>query len=67
MSYLEAEIEKTFIGFRATVKFKELMQKYIVKDTHANLSDFIRSAIREKIQRDYPELMRTLFEEDDEK
>ena len=61
---METEIEKTFIGFRATKKFKELMQQYILKDTHANLSDFIRSAIREKIQRDYPQLMRTLFDEE---
>lgn len=63
---MEKEIETTLIGFRVTKKFKDLMHQYILKDTHVNLSDFIRSAIREKIQRDYPELMRALFEEGDE-
>lgn len=62
---MNREIETTFIGFRATKKFKELMYQYILKNTHANLSDFIRTAIREKIGRDYPQLMKTLFEEEE--
>ena len=36
--------------------FLEAMDKYIKRDTHATRSEFIRQSIREKIQRDAPEL-----------
>jgi len=60
---MNEQIETAIIAFRVTKKFKELMEEYVLKDTHSNLSDFIRSAIREKIQRDSPQLIRTIFEE----
>jgi Arc/MetJ-type ribon-helix-helix transcriptional regulator len=41
---------------------KQLMSKYVAQDTHLNESDFIRDAIREKIQREAPELFKQLFE-----
>lgn len=40
---------------------KELMSRYVKQDTHLNESDFIRDAIREKIQRDAPHLFSELF------
>lgn len=55
--------ETIVIGFRATPQLKEIIEIYILKDTHINLSEFVRSAIREKIQRDYPNLMKKIFEE----
>lgn len=63
VSLAKNEKETTIVAFRATKKFKELMEEYVLKDTHASLSDFVRSAIREKIQRDSPQLIRTLFRE----
>ena len=37
---------------------RELIQEHIKMDMHLNLSDFVREAIREKIQRETPELYR---------
>jgi len=42
--------------------FLEAMDTYIKKDTHTTRSEFIRTAIREKIQRDAPELWSSLLE-----
>ena len=36
--------------------FLETIDQYIKKDTHTTRSEFIRQAIREKIQRDAPDL-----------
>lgn len=49
------------VGSRIPAKLRELMQTYIRHDTHLNESDFIRAAIREKIERDAPELMEDMF------
>jgi len=40
---------------------KELIQKVVERDTHLNEADFVRDAIREKIQRDAPDLYKQLF------
>jgi len=40
---------------------KDLTEEHIQKDTHQNLSEFIRDAIRQKIQREAPELYAELF------
>ena len=42
---------------------RDAMKKYIERDTHLNESDFIRNAIREKIHRDAPWLIKALLEE----
>ncbi len=55
--------ETTVIGFRTRKSLKTLMEKYVLKDTHLNISDFIRDAVREKIKRDYPDLLKELFGE----
>ena len=46
---------------RVPATLKDLMQKYVEMDTHLNESDFIRDAIREKIQREAPDLYREIF------
>jgi Arc/MetJ-type ribon-helix-helix transcriptional regulator len=51
------------ISARIPTTLKELMQKYVAVDTHINESEFIRDAIREKIQREAPDLYRQLFRE----
>jgi Arc/MetJ-type ribon-helix-helix transcriptional regulator len=43
---------------------REAMKKYINRDTHLNESDFIRNAIREKILRDAPWIIKDLLEEE---
>ena len=51
------------INARVPLSLKRLMQQFVDKDTHINESDLIRDSIREKIQRDAPELYMQLFEE----
>ena len=51
------------INARVPLSLKRLMQQFVAKDTHINESDLIRDSIREKIQRDAPELYTQLFEE----
>lgn len=38
------------------------MKRYVEIDAHINESELTRDAIREKIQRDAPELYRDMFE-----
>lgn len=51
------------INVKVPRTLKELIQKYVKCDLHTNLSEFTRDALREKIQRDAPELYRELFKE----
>ena len=55
--------KESYIGVRVPKTLKELIQKVIQLDAHLNEADFVRDAIREKIQRDAPELYRQLFKE----
>jgi len=51
------------VSFRAPAKLRDLVKLFISLDTHMNESDFYRDAVREKIQREAPELYKKLFEE----
>jgi Arc/MetJ-type ribon-helix-helix transcriptional regulator len=42
---------------------RELIEKHVEQDMHLNLSDFVRDAIREKLQREAPELYKQLFKD----
>jgi len=50
-----------YIGVRIPKTLKELVQKVVAVDAHLNEADFVRDAIREKIQREAPELYAQLF------
>jgi len=43
---------------------RNAMQKMIILDTHLNESDWIRAAIREKLQRDAPHILKEMLEEE---
>jgi Arc/MetJ-type ribon-helix-helix transcriptional regulator len=43
---------------------KNLIETFVSMDTHINFSDFVRDAIRQKLQRDAPHLYKQLFEVD---
>ena len=58
-----AKNELVNINVRIPKALKELILKYVKCDLHTNLSEFTRDALREKIQRDAPELYRQLFKE----
>jgi len=51
------------IATRVTRRFAALLEEYCRQDAHVNLADLIRDAIREKIQREAPELFAKLFQE----
>lgn len=51
------------ISARIPRTLKQLMKRFVAMDAHVNESDFIRDAIREKIQRDAPDLYKELFRE----
>lgn len=61
------EQREAAISARIPVPLKSLIQKFVAMDTHINESDFIRDAIREKIQRDAPHLYKNLFKEGTQK
>ena len=54
------------ISARIPTTLKQLMQRFVALDTHINESDLIRDAVREKIQREAPELYKKLFQIDKE-
>jgi len=50
------------INARVPRTLKKLMEQFVTLDSHMNESDFIRDALREKIQRDAPDLYRRIFQ-----
>jgi hypothetical protein len=60
---MKMSVEKTkVVATRVTKKTAELIAEFCKRDTHVNPADFIRDAIRDKLQREAPELYR-LFQE----
>jgi Arc/MetJ-type ribon-helix-helix transcriptional regulator len=55
------------VSARIPHSLKKLMEKYVALDTHLNESELIRDALREKIQRDAPNLYEKQFEKELEK
>jgi Arc/MetJ-type ribon-helix-helix transcriptional regulator len=51
------------VAARVTEATLEILNEYCSRNAHINISDFIRDAIREKIQRDAPQLYMRLFKE----
>jgi Arc/MetJ-type ribon-helix-helix transcriptional regulator len=49
------------LNVRIPQNLKKIMRRYVTLDTHKDLSEVTRDAIREKIQRDAPDLYRGLF------
>jgi Arc/MetJ-type ribon-helix-helix transcriptional regulator len=49
------------LNVRLPKTLKKLMLEYIALDTHQDVSEFTRDAIRQKIERDAPHLYKKLF------
>jgi Arc/MetJ-type ribon-helix-helix transcriptional regulator len=41
---------------------RNLIEQFVSFDTHTNLSEFVRDALRQKLQHDAPNLYKQLFE-----
>lgn len=52
------------VSSKIPVNLREAMKIYINRDTHLNESDFIRNAIREKILRDAPWIIKDMLVEE---
>jgi len=55
------------LNVRIPRTLKKLMKEYIELDAHKDLSELTRDALREKIQRDAPNLYKKQFEKEPEK
>ena len=55
--------ENKTVAFRMPLPLYELMMKYVKADTHISDDEFIRQAIREKLQRDAPDLYKEFIKE----
>jgi Arc/MetJ-type ribon-helix-helix transcriptional regulator len=55
------------LNVRIPRTLKKLMKEYIKLNAHKDISEFTRDALREKIQRDAPNLYQKQFEKETEK
>lgn len=51
------------IATRVTERYAQVLEEYARKDAYINCADLLRDALREKLQRDAPDLCKTMFEE----
>ena len=58
------EREQILITLQIPSTMKELIEKIVNADTHSNMSEFIRDAIRQKIEKDYPGLIQNTIRDD---
>ncbi len=49
------------VSSKIPATLEEAMNEFIIRDTHLNQSEFIRVAIREKVQRDAPHLIKEML------
>jgi Arc/MetJ-type ribon-helix-helix transcriptional regulator len=53
------------LNVKIPTTLKQLLEQYVSMDFHTNISEFTRDALREKLQREAPELYKQLFERGD--
>jgi len=55
--------ETVNVNVRITPTLKKIIEKYIEADTHINISDFARDALREKMKREAPWFLEEMLRE----
>jgi len=55
---------QTTMAVRITLPFKKVIEEYMQRDSHVSPSDLLRDALREKIEREAPDLLKRLHEGD---
>lgn len=53
--------ELTTICVMIPSPMRKLIEQFVSIDTHTNLSEFVRDALRQKLQKESPQLYRQLF------
>lgn len=61
---MERKKENVIINLQIPQSLRELIDEIVFKDTHGTLSEYVRDAIREKLWREHPELIKKLVEEE---
>jgi len=61
MSNASQNIRTTQIVVRIPLSLRRLIEEHLRKDTHIDLSEFTREALREKIRFEAPELYKSVF------
>ena len=54
-----AEVD-VFVSARVPAKLRQILRAHVGRDTHMNESEFVREAVREKLQREAPDLYQKL-------
>jgi len=56
-------VKKELINLNVKIPktLRELIEDYVKRDLHTNMSEFTRDALREKLAKDAPELAQQLF------
>jgi len=60
---MSEEDEMEYIGFKAPTTLVKAMDKYIARDTHTSRSEFLRTAVREKVSRKNGGIIGEIMEE----
>ena len=58
------EKEFTVLVVRIPQTMRDIMDQIIRADTHSNISEFVRDAIRQKIQRENPGLIQAMVRDE---
>ena len=58
------EREQILITLQIPATMKELIEKIVTADTHSNMSEFIRDAIRQKIRLEHPGLIQQMVRDE---
>jgi len=48
--------EEVYLGERVPGTLRDILKAHVLRDTHMSESEFIRDAVREKLQREAPDL-----------
>lgn len=57
--------ENKAVAVRLPTPLRKGMEKYVERDTHINSSEFIRSAIREKLKREGNGILQKIIDEEE--
>jgi len=61
MQKTNQEVKVTQIVVRMPSTLRRLIEEHLRRDTHMDLSEFTRDALREKLAREAPDLYRAIF------
>ncbi len=58
-------MNEVYLTARVPRKLREILRAHVARDTHMNESEFVREAVREKLQREAGDLFESIIKNDD--